>query len=95
MLRGFFIFVVFIFKSSVWQMIKKKYPRLSSCLGLLCLCNSSQSSTSASRSNDNDNVELMRLDNTRQATSECATKHQVLTHHCTDEERIEVMATSV
>jgi hypothetical protein len=28
MVRGFFIFVVFIFKPSVWTMIKKNQPRL-------------------------------------------------------------------
>ena len=28
MVRGFFIFVVFICKQSVWQLAKKEYPRL-------------------------------------------------------------------
>ena len=90
MLRGFFIFLVFIFKSSVWEMIKKKHPRLSSCLSLIFVCNSTSSSTSQS----NDNVELMRLDQTRQ-TSDTATKHHQLTHGQSFDTKIEVIATPV
>ena len=32
MLRGFFIFLVFIFKPSVWKMIKTRHPRLARAL---------------------------------------------------------------
>ena len=92
MLRGFFIFLVFIFKSSVWEMIKKKHPRLSSCLSIIFVCNSTRFSSSTSRSNDN--VELMQVEQTRQ-TSDTATKHHQLTHGQSFDTKIEVIATPV
>ena len=91
MLRGFFIFLVFIFKSSVWEMIKKKHPRLSSSLSVIFVCNSAR--FSSSRSNL-DNAELMQLEQTRQ-TSDTATKHHQLTHGKSFDTKVEVIATPV
>lgn len=38
MLRGFFIFLVFIFKPSVWKMIKARHPRLAQALARPYTC---------------------------------------------------------
>ena len=98
MLRGLFIFLVFIFKRSVWEMIKKKHPRMATWIGLLFGCSFRRFSSNFSRSNvDNDNGEIdgVGMEQTRQTCDFGTSSRQRLMTQGSTEERIEVVATSV
>jgi hypothetical protein len=98
MLRGLFIFLVFIFKRSVWEMIKKKHPRMAKWIGHLCGCSFRRIPPNFSRSNvDNDNGEVdgLGMEQTRQTCDFGTSSRQRLITQGSTEERIEVVATSV
>ena len=96
MIRGFFIFLVFIFKPSIWSMIKKRHPRLAKVMASVvccccCCCSTSLFSVSLSRTTDLEpqNDAASRLNDTR------VIRQRLLLGQESTEEKIEVASTTV
>ena len=53
MLRGFFIFLVFICKPKIWDLVQKRHPKLRSCFSI---CNTCQDQNHQNHRGSHENV---------------------------------------
>ena len=53
MIRGFFIFLVFIFKPSVWIMIKKRHPKVTKAILSIIGCSNRPATNAILRGTEN------------------------------------------
>ena len=88
MIRGFFIFLVFIFKPSIWNMIKKSHPRLAKMSASVVCCSADLFSVIRSRTT--------ALDPQNDASNHTGIVQQrLLLGQETTEEKIEVASKTV